>query len=193
MVRSGEVKRRVVHSAGTAVPAAYLLGFLTWDQTRLVLGLAVVVGLVLEGLRLTVGLDWAIFDRLTRGYESSNLAGYALYLLGAAGAAFAFEPSVAVPAILMLTIADPISGLLGSDELKPVKSPHVLAVTYGVCLGLAVPFVPVAAAAAGAAAATVADGIKPVIAGYVIDDNVTIPIGAAVVMFVILENPTVVS
>ena len=192
MASSGELERRIVHSTGTAVPAAYLLGVLTWGQTRIVLGIAVAVGLILEGLRLTVGLDWRIFDQLTRGYESSNLAGYALYLLGAAAAAFVFEPSVAVPAILMLTIADPISGLLGSDELKPVKSPHVLAITFGICLGLAIPFVPVEAAAAGAAAATVADGVKPVIAGYVIDDNVTIPIGAAVVMFLVVENPTLV-
>jgi hypothetical protein len=57
-----------------------------------------------------------------------------------------------------------------------------------VCLGVSAPFlVPAAgtvvglgAAASASAAATVADGLTPVIAGYVIDDNASIPPTAAV-------------
>jgi dolichol kinase len=57
-----------------------------------------------------------------------------------------------------------------------------------VCFALAVPFltavlplpIGVVAAAVGAAGATLADGVKPVVAGYVIDDNLTIPPAAAV-------------
>jgi dolichol kinase len=58
---------------------------------------------------------------------------------------------------------------------------------FGVCTGLAAPFVPPVAAVLGGLAATLADGVKPVVAGYVIDDNLTIPPAAAVAMLAGLE------
>ena len=107
--RSGELERRLVHAAGTVIPAPYLAGLLTWEQTRWVVGAGLVAALALEGLRLSVGVDWIIFERLTRRYEESHLAGYALYLVGIV-VALGFEPAVSIPAILMLTVADPIAG-----------------------------------------------------------------------------------
>lgn len=182
-----EVQRRLVHASGTGVPGLYLLDIATWRQVAwLALGCAV-VALVLEAIRLFVGLDWSIYDRLTREYEQDNLAGYALYMIGMAVVAWTFDPQVAVPAILMLTIGDPISGLLGSGELRDTKRSHVLVVMFAVCLVLAVPFVWLPAAILGAAAATFADGVKPVIAGYVIDDNITIPVLSAGAMFLALR------
>jgi dolichol kinase len=180
-----ELKRRLVHVAGTGVPALYLLGLVEWRQLRWLLVAGSALALGLEVLRLGGVVDWRIFDELTREYEQDNLAGYALYALGMAAAGLAFEPRVAVPAMLMLTIADPISGLLGSGSLE--KQGYVLVVTFGVCVFLAAWFVPLAVAVAGALVAALADGLKPVVAGYVIDDNITIPIGAAVAMFAALE------
>jgi dolichol kinase len=54
---------------------------------------------------------------------------------------------------------------------------------FGVCFGLALPLtlrlappaLAAGAAAAGALGATLADGLTPVVAGYVIDDNLSIP------------------
>ena len=175
----GELKRRAVHASGTVVPVAYLLGVLTYEQFRWLLVAGALAALCLEVLRLFVGLDWRLYDELTREYEQDNLAGYALYAIGGTAVALAFAPRVAIPAILMLTIADPISGLLGSGELRPVKGPSVLAITFLVCLGIAVAFVPPVPAILGALAATLADGVKPVFRGYVVDDNLTIPIAAA--------------
>jgi dolichol kinase len=188
-----EVARRGVHASGTAIPLAYLLAPepITWTvvQGFLLVGLA--VALALEVVRLYVGLDWAIYDRLTREYEQDNLAGYFLYAVGMTVVGLAFGPRTAVPAMLMLTVADPLSGLLGSGELGR-KRLWVLLATFGVATLLAVPFVPPLAAALGGAAATVADGIKPAIRGYVIDDNLSIPVLAAVAMDVGLEFlPTV--
>ncbi len=184
---SGEVKRRLVHVSGTGLPALYLLGLLTWEQLRWLLLLGSAVALVLEIIRLLVGLDWQIYDELTRSYEQDNLAGYALYFFGMTATAWVFEPRIAIPAMLMLTIADPISGLIGSGELG-VKAVHTLLVTFAVCVLIAsVLGLPLPAAILGAVAATLADGVKPVIAGYVIDDNLTIPIGAAVAIFVALR------
>ncbi len=187
-----EVKRRLVHVSGTGYPALYLLGLVSYDQLRLLLVASSVGAIVLEVVRLFVGLDWRIFDELTREYEQDNLAGYALYMFGMTVAALAFSPRISIPAMLMLTIADPISGLAGSGELG-VKATHTLLLTFGVCLLItSLSGLPLVAAVLGALAATLADGMKPIIAGYVIDDNITIPVVSAVVMYLALQYlPTV--
>ncbi|NLV13022.1 dolichol kinase [Haloarcula argentinensis] len=186
-----EVSRRLVHVTGAAVPLAHLLRpeLITWRVVQGFLAVALVVVCVLEAVRLTTGLDWVVYDRLTREYEQDNPAGYALYIVGIAIVAFAVElPSmsvtVAVPAMLMLAIGDPISGLLGSSDASNVKQVWVLLVMFGVCTLLAAPFVPPAAAVLGGIAATFADGVKPRIAGYVVDDNFSIPVLGALAMWV---------
>jgi dolichol kinase len=197
-----EVTRRLVHASTTAVPLSYLLvDRVTWRRLQVFLLLAVAVGFALEIVRLELGLDWWIFDKLTREYEQDNLAGYFLGGVGMTVVALLFPPpdanplftaldpsDVAIPAMLMLTVADPVSGLLGSGELRTAKQLWVLLATFGVATLLAVPFVPAAAAILGGATATVFDGIKPVVRGYVIDDNLTIPLGGAAVMFLAVQS-----
>ena len=202
----GELKRRAVHLSGTGFPAIYLLGVVTWRQLQALLVAATVGVFVLEFLRLVVELDYdplnRVYDELTREYEADNVAGYALFMIGATLAALlygplfapypvSFEPPLAVPAILMLSVGDPVSGYLGSNDATTAKEVGVLAVMFLVCFALAAPFAVthagwiggVAVAAAGALGATVADGLKPVVRGYVVDDNLTIPpvSGAAMV------------
>ena len=189
-IDSGEVQRRAVHAAGAAIPGAYLLdralgiGAFGWRELQLLYVGGSAFALVLEALRLGGVVDWAIYDRLTREYEQNYLAGYALYVFGMTVAVFAFPPPIAVAALLMLAIGDPVSGVLGSGELG--KRPEVLAVMFIVCLALGLPLVSPPVALAGAITATVADGFKPVLWGYVIDDNLTIPIGAGLAMTVTL-------
>lgn len=189
---SGEVVRRLVHVSGAAVPALYLANVVTWGQVRALALVATAVGVVLEGLRLYGPAGWPglalldryVYRRLIREYERSNPGGYLLFLVGGTTVALAFRPRIAVPAFLMLAIADPLSGILGSGGLNGVKRPFVMAITFAVSLGLALPFVPIIPAVLGGFTATVADGVKPVVAGYVLDDNLTIPIGAAVAIWV---------
>ncbi|WP_435126234.1 dolichol kinase [Halobaculum sp. D14] len=180
---SGELNRRLVHASGTGLPLLYVLELVTWSQLQALFGAAVVVAFALEFARLVVGVDHRVYDELTRQYEQDNVAGYALYMVGSFIAVVVFQPAMAVPAVLMLTIGDPVSGYLGSNDATTAKELGVLGVMFLVCFALAVPFtVPafgrvagVAVAAAGAAGATAADGLKPVIRGYVVDDNLTIP------------------
>ena len=179
-----EVTRRLVHASGTVVPAIAILDPSLWRVVQGLLVAGAVAAVVLEVIRLYVGLDWTVFDRLTREYEQENLAGYALALISLAAVAVAFRPAIAIPAILMLTIGDPISGLLGSGELRTAKQAYVLLTMFGVCLIIASFFVGPVPALLGALAATVADGLKPIVAGYVIDDNLTIPLAAAAAMLV---------
>lgn len=192
----GEIARRLVHASTSAVPLSYLfVEAIEWRHVQAFLGAAVLVAFGIESVRLVTGFEWWVFDRLTRSYEQDNLAGYFLGAVGLTVVAFAFAPPgstalveglarspVAVPAMLMLTIADPFSGLLGSGELRTAKQAWVLLATFGLSTLLAAPFVPTVPAVLGGIATTVADGIKPVVRGYVIDDNLTIPIAAAVAM-----------
>ncbi len=182
-----ELKRRLVHASGTLVPLVAVVDPSLWWVVQGLLVIGAVAAVVLEVIRLFVGLDWTVFDRLTREYEQENLAGYALALISLAVVAVVFDRAVAIPAILMLTVGDPISGLLGSGELRTAKRTYVLLTMFGVCLIIAGFFVGPVPAVLGALAATAADGLKPVVAGYVVDDNLTIPLAAAGAMIVGIE------
>jgi dolichol kinase len=263
----GELRRRLIHLSGSLLPGSYLLAVVDWPTLRRITLVLAIGAAALEAVRLTVGIDWRLFRSLTREYERENVAAYALFGFSTAIVAWLFSPAVAVPGMLMLSIADPLSGVLGrrvgggwtaspegveptaeepiagadaerdgdgtSDrgeaptsedapdsaagsppavddsrggrldagtgddrdrkQGQPVvagrgKPPVVLGVTFLVCFAIAWPFtvgigglvVGGAAAALGALGATLADGVKPVVAGYVLDDNLTIPPAACI-------------
>ena len=192
---SGELRRRLVHLSGTGLPLLYLLGLASWTQLGSLLLALSAAAAALETLRLVVGFDWQLFDELTREYERDNPAAYALYVFSMTGVALAFPPRIAVPGMLMLSIGDPVSGVLGANTPGTAKGIGVLGAMFLVCFGLALPFTtraaePVvagAAAAAGALGATLADGLKPVIAGYVVDDNLSIPPAACLAIAAVLR------
>ena len=182
-----EYGRRAIHASGVGMPVIYLLDIVTWTELRYFM--LVVTGIVftLEFLRLVVGLNHRIYDEITRPYEQHTVAGYALYMLSMTSVAVLFGPAVTIPAMLMLILGDPISGELGDNAADEHKRPAVVAAMFVVCFVLAVPFtvagstlgVGVASAAVGATCGAVADGIKPVIRGVAVDDNLTIPPVAA--------------
>lgn len=184
---TAEVKRRLVHIGGVVFPLSYLLGIVSWPELRLIYLVGSVLAGVLEGLRLGFGLELSIFERLTREYERNTVAGYALYTISSTVVVFAFVPRIALPAVLMLVLADPVSGFLGASGPGETKEPLVLATMFGLCFGIGLVFIDPLAAGLGAAAATVADGTNPVLGGHVIDDNLTIPPAAAVAMWAIVQ------
>lgn len=179
-----EVARRLVHVSGVVIPLSYVAGITTWTQTQMLFVFGALLAITLEILRLSSRLDWEIFETLTREYERDNPAGYALYVFSATAVALVFRPNVAISAILMLMVADPLIGVFGSGEVGSVKPVAVLLSMFCICVLLAIPFVSLIPAICGAIVATVADGTTPVIAGYVIDDNLTIPPGAALAIIV---------
>ncbi len=190
---SDELGRRLVHASGASIPGAYLLdrhvlesGLVTWRVVQTVAVLGLLLAAALEAARLSGTIEHPIYDHLTREYEQEKVAGYALYVLSGTVVVLAFDPRIAVPALFMLTLGDPVSGVLSSGELRTVKRPRVLVGMFAVSLALAYPFVGPIAAVAGALGATLADGVKPTIGGYVIDDNLTIPIAAAIPMQLVL-------
>jgi len=178
-----ELRRRLVHTLGAAVPLAWLLAGVPWPWVEAALVGGLLLGGALECVRLGGAADWAVFDALIREYERDNPAGYFLYVVGFAVTGLVFPPAIAAPAMLMLAFGDPLSGLLHRGGLGR-KAPRVMGATFALCLVLAVTAgVPALAAALGALAATAADALKPVVRGYVVDDNLTIPMAAAVAMW----------
>ncbi|MHB9287435.1 dolichol kinase [Halobacteriales archaeon Cl-PHB] len=187
MLDEVRIQRRLVHLSGTAVPAAYLLDVISWQTVRYLLAAGAAAVVVLEFIRLYVGLDWVVYDRLTRDYEQTNPAGYALAVVGAALVGWTFEPQVAVTAILLLTVADPISGVLSTaEDPDTAKSLGVMGVTFLVCLAITGSLLPLTAAIPTAAVAVAADALKPRVYGFVIDDNFSIPVSAALVASITL-------
>ncbi|SDR28427.1 diacylglycerol/polyprenol kinase family protein [Natronobacterium texcoconense] len=188
-----ELKRRLVHASGSGLVALYLLANylevgLTWDRFQLLMVVLAIGALALEFVRLRVGLDWWIYEKLTREYEQEKIAGYGLYMISMTVVVLLFEPQIALPAMLMLALGDPISGAVSDNTLKRVKGPKVLVTMFVVSAVLAAPFLheyPFAILAA-ALGATLADGIKLSIRGYIVDDNLTIPIYASVLAWLVL-------
>jgi dolichol kinase len=185
-----EYSRRAIHAAGAIVPAFAVVGGPWWLVQTAAVALALGT-LALEVFRLGGVVDWAIYDRLTRPYERDNVAGYALYGVGFGTVALAFPPRIALPAMFTLALGDPVSGFLGRNELRNAKRPLALLGMFVTSLALCYPYVGPVPAVVGALAATLADGVKPQIRGYVVDDNLTIPIatGLALLAVVRLSGP----
>lgn len=184
----GDLGRRLVHVAGTAFPALFILPFVEWWLVGLVMLGATLIASAIELGRLRFGLSLFLFDYL-REYEEDSLGAYLLFMTSATSVALVFPPRVAIPAILMLTIADPVAGAASVDELRRVKRPQALVTMFLACALLTVPFVheePLAVVLGGAGG-MLADGIKPIFGGVIIDDDLTIAPAGAVGIWVGLE------
>jgi hypothetical protein len=183
-----DLGRRLVHVAGSAFPALYALPFVEWWLVgSIMLGATAGASLVELG-RLRFGLDVFLFDYL-RGYEEDSVGAYLLFMLSATAVALAFDPRTAIPAILMLTLADPVAGAASVDELRRVKRPRALVTMFLACALLTVPFVrgEPAAVVLGGVGGMLADGLKPVVRGVIIDDDLTIAPAGAIGIWVGLE------
>ena len=172
----GEIGRKLVHAAGAVFPALYFLPFVTWTHVTVLLVVVTTIVGILEVLRLRYGLQLFFYQLLLREYETDSPAAYMLYMLSMTVVAVVFEPMIAIPAILMLALADPIAGFASDDELRRIKRPTALAAMFVVSALLALPFAyetPLGVAL-GAAGATIADGVKPSVRGFILDDDLTI-------------------
>ncbi len=189
-----ELKRRLVHASGAGLVALYLLAAhfdlgLTWARFQALMIVLALGAIALEVLRLQVGLEWWIYDKLTREYEADQFAGYGYYMVSMTFAVLVFPEPLALAGMLMLAIGDPLSGLVSDNTLKRVKHPKTLATMLVVSTLLALPFFLEAPQVAVAAAigATIADGIKVQLGDFILDDNLTIPIYAGVLGYLALE------
>jgi len=143
---SAEVKRKGIHISGLSVPAAILL-FGKAGAIAFV-AIALVAALFLERRRLSGKISLPA----VRDSEKKRVAGYIYYISGALLAVVLFPPAIAVAAMLMLSLGDAASGIIGSvvrgsvvrgsavrarimeGHGRRVKPISVVAGTFAVCL-----------------------------------------------------------
>ncbi len=180
-----EAKRKAIHLCGIAIPVLYLF----FQRELLILGF--LLAFLLAGT-----IEWLRFRGVVslpclREKETKEIGAYVFFLIGAFISIILFEKSIAIVAILMLAIGDAVSALAGAvvnvdnPELyeKRTKPPEVMLVMFvtSLLIGyLILHSLPVAVC--GAIGATIADGVPLRVSGVSIDDNLTIPLFAGVLM-----------
>lgn len=184
-----EIGRRLVHSLGLVFPVTY---FITdeWVHVQFLLLIALIVGFILEYLRLYRGYDNFIYDRLTRSYEDEKFAGYYLYIIGMFVVSILFNPLIAVSSMIILAIGDPIGGVLSDASVEDGK--RLVAVVSVFLFSVVVIFFVISlssttresiiVALIGGFVAALADYKKLIINNYIVDDNLVIPVSTGLVM-----------
>jgi dolichol kinase len=199
-----ELGRKAFHMAGCVIPAAYYF-FFSKEVMGAVLAACVIGAGILEYMRLT-GRD-LYPTSFMRPSEKGRIGGYFYAAASMFLSVALFSKTIAVAAILFLVIGDAITGLAGAilfmysgkksiDARAKAERGLVYAVThpkpvslmlvmFAVCgaIGLALrPELSYLAIAAGATGAVIADAFPWRVSGYTIDDNLSIPLLAGVLM-----------
>jgi dolichol kinase len=190
--------------AGCVIPAAYYF-FVSREIMAAALAACVIGAGILEYMRLT-GRDLHPTSFM-RPSERGRLAGYFYAAAALFLAVLLFSKPIAVAAVLFLVFGDSITGLAGAvlsmyrgkrsvdvrdgaerglayavTHPKPLS---LMLVMFAVCsvIGLALrPELSYFAIAAGAAGAVIADAFPWRVAGFTIDDNLSIPLLSGALM-----------
>jgi dolichol kinase len=170
--------RKLFHFSGIIIPVTYLF---TDKQTALIVTAGIfAVAIVLETLRIKGFMRIAFIDKNMKKEESNRLSGSFFYILSGLITIILFEKTVAVSSLFILSIADPLSSLLGSRfgrvRLfgKSVEGTMAFFVVSFLILRVFSFSVPVALPGAVIASLT------ELFSSRFIDDNLSIPIVTAV-------------
>lgn len=201
-----ELGRKAFHMAGCVIPAAYYF-FVSKEYMAVLLAVCVMGAGILEYMRLT-GRDLYPSSYM-RPSEKGRLAAYFYAAAAMFLSVLLFSKTIAVAAILFLVFGDAITGLAGvvlfmytgkkfidgrektdrglAYAVTHPKPVSLMLVMFAVCgvIGLAFrPELSYLAIAAGGIGAVIADAFPWRVAGYTIDDNLSIPLLAGALMTV---------
>ena len=194
-----ELRRKAVHAAGSLIAIAY---YFTDKQTALI-GLAIInaVLLIIEWQRLKGNIR--IPEILLRPHEKEQVGAYIYFQIAALISVMFFEKTIAIAAILMLSLGDTASGLSGallnegnvrhSRKKFTVKPLPIVSVMFAVCvlIGFIMVRLPLAhdmkylsffSYVVGALGATLGDAVPLRVQGKPIDDNLLIPLLSGIFM-----------
>lgn len=191
-----EILRKSIHLLGIIIPGIYYF----IDRSTAILWLSLIVGVlfIAEWMRLRGIISFP--GIILRSHEMHKVAGY-LYLIASALIVIAlFSKTIAIAAITMAVIGDTSSGIVGSLwgkkanvrhtrlHFKPTPILLVMFLTsfisgYLATLAPRLDTLPVFSLAMGALGAMLADGVPWHIRGQILDDNLTIPIISALIIF----------
>ena len=182
-------QRRLFHAvAGSILPIVAL--FVSEPLPAILAGALATVVLTLDLLRFNVGRINRLFMRrlrlLLKSNEDSRITGATYLLIGSCLAFVLFDPTVAIAALLFLSLGDPAAAIVGQSVggprffgKSPVGTLAFILVASLVAAGLVL---------VGGTQVKIALFTGAVVAAIVeilplpIDDNLTIPIAAGVVM-----------
>jgi dolichol kinase len=185
-----ETRRKLIHLSGLSVPVGILV--LGRIYTAIVIALVLALALILEAGRL----KGMICLPEVREQEQEKVAGYIYYIVGSLLAVLLFLPMIALTSMLMLTLGDAVSGLVGSvledsnvraQGSKRVKPLPIVTAMFLACLAIGylssgLTRLPFEVYLAGAIGATVADSVALVVCNRGLDDNLAIPLFAGIMM-----------
>ncbi|MCH8837609.1 MAG: hypothetical protein IIA60_07380 [Candidatus Marinimicrobia bacterium] len=186
-----ELGRKLIHLASSLIPLGYWLA--GRDSTIIVLGVLTIGLLSAEVLRTSTA--WGrryyrlIFGAMTRSSEAERFTGASFVFLGALSAVVLFPATVAILAMLFMTLGDSAAALVGMryGRLRlGHKTLEGTAACFVVCLGLALAGgLPGSVALTGAATAALTE----LVPWGIINDNVAIPLFAGGVMTLMMAAP----
>jgi dolichol kinase len=185
-----EIRRKLIHISGLSVPVGILIFGRVY--TAAMIAVALLVALALEAGRLRGKI------RLpeTREQEQNKVAGYVYYIFGSLLTVILFQPMIAVASMLMLSLGDAVSGIVGSvlqdsnvrtGGERSIKPFPVVSAMFLTCLAIGylssgITQLPFPVYLAGALGATAADSVALFFRNRSLDDNLTIPIFAGSMM-----------
>ena len=104
--------RKLFHFSGIAIPVIY---FLTDKQSALIVTAGIlVIDIILEVLRINGLLKLPFIEKNLKKQENKRLSGSFFFILSSLITVAFFEKNIAISALCILSIADPLSSLLGS-------------------------------------------------------------------------------
>jgi dolichol kinase len=169
--------RKLFHLTGSIIAIVYLL---TDRQTALIVTAGLfVVDIILETLRIKGFMKVAFIEENMKKEESKRVSGSFFYILSGLITIIFFEKNIAVSSLFILSIADPLSSLLGSrfgrvrfleKSLEGTMTFFIVAFLILRVFSFSIPI-----AAAGAAIAALTE----LFSSQFIDDNLSIPLVTA--------------
>jgi len=194
-----ELRRKAVHAAGSLIAIAYYFA----DKQTVLIGLAIInaVLLIVEWQRLKGKIR--LPEILLRPHEKEQVGAYIYFQIASLISVIFFEKTIAIAAILMLSLGDTASGLSGallnggdvrhSRKKFTIKPLPIVFVMFTVCvlIGFIMVSFPLAhdmkyisffSYVAGALGATLGDAVPIRIQGKPIDDNLLIPLLSGICM-----------
>lgn len=184
----GEIIRKGIH-LGTGILMAVLYSF---SEKKVLIFIHLFFLMAIWCLEL-LRVKGAIMVPFLRDRERNKVGAHAFFMLSTFISILVFDMRIAIASILMLTIGDPASGAaqlckrdsLGSIEgREPVlKPPGVILIMFIVSFLVGYLSIDsIRIAIFGALGAAVADGLQLKVRDVIIDDNLTIPLYAGLLM-----------
>lgn len=189
-----EIARKAIHLASGLIPLAYWTFAEKWLVLCVISGLLAIAAVIEVARRRPGPVDrfvTAWFGAMLRPFERSGLSGATYVLLAGLITVALYPRLIAVSAMLVLSVSDSLASLIGGRFGQArflggtqVGSGAFFVSAAAICM-LVLPSSPVAALAA-AAAATIAEAAKFRVQGIPLDDNLTVPLTTATVLWLLV-------